>query len=81
MDAFDIGNLLPSAGPAAIFLVIIGVLLKLWLSAEKRYTGELTDLRARVEALSKQVDDERKLRRDAEDAAAAARRKGGGVDA
>jgi hypothetical protein len=77
VDGFDIGALLPSAGPAAILLVIIGVLLKVYISAERRVGVE----RDRVEVLTEQLDVERKKRWRAEDAAAKARRKAGDLDA
>lgn len=73
----EFANLLPSAGPSAIFLVVLTVLLRLWVRAERR-----------ADALAKQLFDERKRldeetakRRAAEEKVARYKRKAGDLDA
>jgi hypothetical protein len=74
----DLANLLPSAGPSAVFILVITVLLRLWLRAEKRGDGlakQLYDERARL-------DEETAKRRKAEEELARyKRRKGGDLNA
>lgn len=74
----DLANLLPSAGPSAVFIIVIAVLLRLWVRAERRGDG-----------LAKQLHDERgrldeetaKRRRAEEELARLKRRKGGDLSA
>ncbi|WP_460441350.1 hypothetical protein [Amycolatopsis stemonae] len=74
----DFASLLPSAGPSTLFLIVLIVLQRLWIRAERR-----------ADALAKQLHSERKLldeetakrRKAEEDLAKLKRRKGGDVDA
>lgn len=85
----DLTTLLPTAGPSAVFIIVISVLLRLWIRAE-RYADRQRERAERIQALLdaerakkvEQIDDERQRRWAAEDAAAKARRrKAGDVDA
>lgn len=91
----EIANLLPTAGPG-VLIIVIGILLRLWVRAERhaererehaererqraeRIQGLLDGERAKKVEL---LDDERKRRWQAEDAAAKVRRrKAGDLDA
>ena len=73
----DLTTLLPSAGPSVVFIVVISVLLRLWVRAERR-----------ADALAKQLhtertrlDDETAKRRKAEEKVARLERKAGDLDA
>lgn len=74
----DFASLLPSAGPSTLFLIVLIVLLRLWVRAERR-----------ADALAKQLhtertrlDEETAKRRAAEEKLAAfRRRKAGDLDA
>jgi flagellar motility protein MotE (MotC chaperone) len=110
LDVVGIGSALPVAGPAAILLVIIAILTRLWLKASGVGAAEITRVRAAYSAeidrinkahndelaelkhdiaelregmdkLNARVDEERELRRRAEDTAAEALRRSGGTDA
>lgn len=74
----DLANLLPSAGPSAVFILVIAVLLRLWLRAEKRGDGlakQLYDERVRLD------EETAKRRKAEEDLARYERRKGGDLSA
>ena len=88
----EIANLLPSAGPATVLLVVLIAVVRLWVRAERRneeLATELDEVRkkraADVEAERQkrlaETDAEIERRRKAEDAAAKARRKAGDLDA
>jgi hypothetical protein len=73
----DLATLLPSAGPSTLFLIVLIVLLRLWVRAERR-----------ADALARQLHEERVRldaeivkRRKAEGIAERARRKAGDLDA
>lgn len=86
-------------GGAGILLVIIAILVRLWLTGEKRHSVEITrvnaahdaeleelrkdiaEFRERLDDLNRRLDEERELRRKAQDDAAAAIRKLGGQHA
>ncbi|HEY3482521.1 MAG TPA: hypothetical protein VG497_01915 [Kribbella sp.] len=74
----DFVSLLPSAGPSTLFLIVLIVLLRLWVRAERRADAlakQLYDERTRL-------DEETSKRRAAEEKLAAhRRRKAGDLDA
>lgn len=94
----DLGSV-PTFGGAAILLAIITVVVRLWLTGEKRHSDEITrvnaahdaeleelrkdiaELRRQVDDLNKRLDEERELRRRAQDEAAEAIRQLGGQHA
>lgn len=106
VDIVGVGTALPVAGPAAILLVIITVLVRLWFKASEEtglvrsaYAAEIkrlneahdaelaelrrdiAELREGVDRLNARLDQERELRRQAEDKAAEALRRLGGTPA
>ncbi|MEV6879729.1 hypothetical protein [Amycolatopsis sp. NPDC051128] len=74
----DFASLLPSAGPSTVFLIVLIVLLRLWVKAERRADALATQLHTERTRL----DEETAKRRAAEEKLAQLRRrKGGDVDA